>query len=464
MECKNCGKEIGESKFCTYCGSAADDENNTVICPNCQSRVQKKRFCTVCGAQMEGGAEESGISQNTVSAQQSNASVYSAPKEPSVWQKMWKAFYKEWKKTKIYNFYTRHRLPVLAVIALLLLVFIISLPSMIKSSIKSREINRLYESAIEYRDNNSLSKMENCIDSILNLDKDNKKAQKLREELKEKYYNNALNNQKEGRYYDALENINHFLKYEPDNEEAKRIKAEIEAQYKDQQIKESIQSAKTYKDEGKYIEGYNAIKKAIELDPNNVEANQLKDELLPLSQEQERQKAEAEAKAKAEAEAQAKAKAEAEAQAAQQSAPQQSASSTVLDKQFYGNGYIISYPSSYIEYQESGIIMIMDPVSGANISVFKLEDLGNIDGMTSQDFTDVMSMMGLNVSISGFHELTIDGYKCYAAQYTLEGLIITQFIVGDGTDAYYVTYTAPPDISTETDEIMTSIIYSFDIN
>ena len=134
-----------------------------------------------------------------------------------------------------------------------------------------------------------------------------------------------------------------------------------------------------------------------------------------------------------------------------------------LDETHYGNGYVISYPSSYTTQDVSGIFLVMDPDSGSNINVLVMEDIGDIDGMTSSDMEDMLEGMGVDTGLSTFYETTLDGYKCYLTQYTMSNTDITQFIVGDGTDAYFVTYAETPGLDSDTQDVFDAIIDSFDI-
>lgn len=49
MKCKNCGKEIGDTKFCNYCGTK--NESEVVSSDN---SVSEKHFCKNCGTEIRG--------------------------------------------------------------------------------------------------------------------------------------------------------------------------------------------------------------------------------------------------------------------------------------------------------------------------------------------------------------------------------------------------------------------------
>lgn len=79
---------------------------------------------------------------------------------------------------------------------------------------------------------------------------------------------------------------------------------------------------------------------------------------------------------------------------------------------------------------------------------------------------DALGILGLNVNIDTFYETTIDGYKCYVAEYVIESEINMQqtlFMLGDGTDTYSVACTYFSDTDDETMNMLTNIVYSFDI-
>lgn len=141
-----------------------------------------------------------------------------------------------------------------------------------------------------------------------------------------------------------------------------------------------------------------------------------------------------------------------------------STASSKLDQKYTANGYTISYPSSYdtIKNTDNIDIVIMDPVSGSNITVMRETGIGNIDGMSSQDIKDIFAALGIDINIGQFYDGSIDGHKFYAVQYTLSGIDIIQYIIGNNGNAYYITCTSGPDISSETANIMNDIVYSFD--
>lgn len=48
MFCRNCGKDIGDSRFCTYCGYDTDTTRYD-FCMNCGAKAEGMRFCPECG-------------------------------------------------------------------------------------------------------------------------------------------------------------------------------------------------------------------------------------------------------------------------------------------------------------------------------------------------------------------------------------------------------------------------------
>lgn len=139
--------------------------------------------------------------------------------------------------------------------------------------------------------------------------------------------------------------------------------------------------------------------------------------------------------------------------------------SKVLDMVYYGDGYKISYPSTYEKTEFGGTVMFMDPESGCNVTAMVGYDVGSIDGLTQQDISDILSAAGLNVNISIFNNTVLDGYTCYVAEYTVNGedMMQTLFFIGDGTNTYSVTCTYSPDTSDDIKTTLTDIVYSFDI-
>ena len=104
-------------------------------------------------------------------------------------------------------------------------------------------------------------------------------------------------------YDSALLHIDNVLRKDLDNQEALTLKRELSAQKTKKDTADKINSAKRYKDEGNYIEAYSLITDALRAEPDNAEAINLKNELLPLYQEQEKRNEEERAKRQAEQEA-----------------------------------------------------------------------------------------------------------------------------------------------------------------
>ena len=49
VNCPNCGSDVGESKFCSNCGTKIEIETPKSLCPNCGSDVGESKFCSNCG-------------------------------------------------------------------------------------------------------------------------------------------------------------------------------------------------------------------------------------------------------------------------------------------------------------------------------------------------------------------------------------------------------------------------------
>ena len=51
--CPNCGRDVGESKFCPECGTKIEIEKPKSFCPNCGRDVGGSKFCPECGTKIE---------------------------------------------------------------------------------------------------------------------------------------------------------------------------------------------------------------------------------------------------------------------------------------------------------------------------------------------------------------------------------------------------------------------------
>ena len=49
VNCRNCGSDVGESKFCPNCGTKIEMEKPKSFCPNCGNDVGDSAFCPNCG-------------------------------------------------------------------------------------------------------------------------------------------------------------------------------------------------------------------------------------------------------------------------------------------------------------------------------------------------------------------------------------------------------------------------------
>lgn len=54
LQCRNCHAELNEGqKFCTACGTKADNPISKMFCPNCGAEIKKgQKFCTGCGEKL----------------------------------------------------------------------------------------------------------------------------------------------------------------------------------------------------------------------------------------------------------------------------------------------------------------------------------------------------------------------------------------------------------------------------
>ena len=55
VNCPNCGSDVGESKFCSNCGTKIEIETPKSFCPNCGSDVGESKFCSNCGTKINTG-------------------------------------------------------------------------------------------------------------------------------------------------------------------------------------------------------------------------------------------------------------------------------------------------------------------------------------------------------------------------------------------------------------------------
>ncbi|MCR5027334.1 MAG: zinc ribbon domain-containing protein [Methanobrevibacter sp.] len=53
--CKNCGVDIGDSKFCPNCGTEVVVEEVSSICPSCGFDAGDSKFCPECGTKISSG-------------------------------------------------------------------------------------------------------------------------------------------------------------------------------------------------------------------------------------------------------------------------------------------------------------------------------------------------------------------------------------------------------------------------
>ena len=134
-------------------------------------------------------------------------------------------------------------------------------------------------------------------------------------------YSQAVNSYNNENYEEAEEYLNEVLSLKSNHKNANKLMSEVKPLAKQENITKLLSNTKVLRDEGKYIDAYDTTLEILNLDPTNVEADKLRQELLePANQQKaEQEAAEAERRA-AEEKAAAEKKAAEEREKAEQEA------------------------------------------------------------------------------------------------------------------------------------------------
>ncbi|MGN1093284.1 MAG: hypothetical protein ACI4RS_06510, partial [Monoglobaceae bacterium] len=101
-----------------------------------------------------------------------------------------------------------------------------------------------------------------------------------------------------------------------------------------------------------------------------------------------------------------------------------------------------------------------DSNSGSNINIYTMDNLGDVEGLSKDNFETSMAAQGLVISTSSFTHTTINGLEAIKTTYKLSGNDVMQVIYVNGAFVHYVTYTKMPNTSTEINNDMEKVAVS----
>lgn len=128
------------------------------------------------------------------------------------------------------------------------------------------------------------------------------------------------------------------------------------------------------------------------------------------------------------------------------------------EKTYSDSTFSVEYPDNFVAEEYPGMIIVMDPDSGANISFIVTEDAGDISGVKQSELEELLGVG----TVDYFNETTIDGCVAYEIGYALDDMTyIEQAIVSDDIDMVTITFTYDYEIPDATYDAFLEIVESF---